>query len=103
MKTEDQHTGFEKYLIFYRSSPDGIEVIRISPADRILLWPYLARVWAGWREHIFFGKPDTIIAWKRKRFRDHWRSLSQARRPRRPPVSKEIYELIRRLPRANPT
>ncbi len=42
---------------------------RISPADR-LLWSYLARVWAGWREHVFFVKPDTIVAWQRKRFRE---------------------------------
>jgi len=34
---------------------------RISPADRIL-WSYLARIWAGWRQHLLFVKPDTIIA-----------------------------------------
>ena len=75
---------------------------RISPADR-LLWSYLARVWAGWREHLFFVKPDTIIAWQRERFRDHWRRLSQAGQPGRPPIAKEIRELIRRMSRANPT
>ena len=37
---------------------------RISPADRIL-WSYPARVWAGWRQHLFFVKPDTIMAWQR--------------------------------------
>jgi putative transposase len=55
---------------------------RIAPADRIL-WSYLARVWAGWREH--------------------WRRLSQAGRPGRPPIAKELRELIRRLSPANPT
>ena len=75
---------------------------RITPADRIL-WSYLARVWAGWREHLFFVKPDTIIAWQRERFRDHWRRLSQAGQPGRPPIAKEIRELIRRMSRANPT
>ncbi len=34
---------------------------RISPADRVL-WSCLARVWAGWREHLFFVKPDTVTA-----------------------------------------
>ena len=34
---------------------------RISPADRIL-WSYLARIWAGWREHLRFVKPDTVLA-----------------------------------------
>ncbi len=75
---------------------------RISPADR-LLWSYLARVWAGWREHVFFVKPDTIIAWQRKRFRDHWRRLSQGGTPGRAAITKELRELIRRMSRANPT
>jgi putative transposase len=43
---------------------------RITPADRIL-WSYLTRVWAGWRKQLFFVKPATIIAWQRKRLRDH--------------------------------
>ena len=75
---------------------------RISSADRIL-WSYLARVWTGWRQHLFFVKPDTITAWQRKRFRDHWRRLSRAGQPGQPPISKEIRELIRRLSHANPT
>lgn len=75
---------------------------RISPADR-MLGSFLARVWAGWREHLRLVKPDTIIAWQRIRFRDHWHRLSQAGRPGRPPIAKELRELIRRLSRANPT
>jgi len=74
----------------------------ISPADRIF-WSYLARVWADWREQLFFVKPATIIAWQRTRFRDHWRRLSQAGRPGRPPIAKELREFIRRLSGANPT
>jgi hypothetical protein len=34
---------------------------RISPANRIL-WSVLARICAGWRHHVTFVKPDTIIA-----------------------------------------
>ncbi len=75
---------------------------RISPADR-LLWSYLASVWADWREHVCFVKPASIIAWQRKRFRDHWRRLSQAGPPGRPAITKELRELIRRMSRANPT
>jgi hypothetical protein len=71
---------------------------RIFPADRIL-WSYLAGVWAGWRQHLFFVKPNTIIAWQRKRLLDHWRRLSQAGQPGRPPIAKENRELIRRLSR----
>jgi len=53
---------------------------RITPADW-LLGSYLARVWSGWREHLFLAKPATIIAWQRKQFRDHWRGLSQSGTP----------------------
>ena len=60
-------------------------------------------MWVCWREHLVFVKPDTIIAWQRTRFRDHLRSLSQAGQPGRPPIAKEIRELIRRFSRANPT
>ena len=60
---------------------------RIAPTDRVLL-VCLARAWSGWRNHLFFVKPSTVIAWQRRRFRDHWRRLSQARKPGRPAVSK---------------
>ncbi len=73
----------------------------IAPADRVL-WSYPACVWPGWRERLFLVKPSTVIAWQRKRFRDHWRRLSQAGQPGRPPIAKEVRELIRRLSRANP-
>ncbi len=43
---------------------------RIAPADRVL-WACLARAWSGWRNHLFFVKPSTVIAWQRRRFRDH--------------------------------
>jgi len=75
---------------------------RISPTDRIL-WSYLARVWPSRREHLFLVKPSTLVAWQRKRFRDHWRRMSQSGTPGRPALTKELRELIRRMSRANPT
>jgi putative transposase len=43
-----------------------------------------------------------VIAWQRKRFRDHWAKLSQQGRPGRPPISKEIRVQIRKISVANP-
>ena len=43
-----------------------------------------------------------MIAWQRKRFRDHWAKLSKHGRPGRPTVSEEIKALIRRMSAANP-
>jgi putative transposase len=75
---------------------------RISPADRIL-WGLLSKIWPGWRDVLVFVKPSTVIAWQRRRFRDHWRWLSKRSEPGRPPVAKEIRELIRRMSQANRT
>jgi hypothetical protein len=74
----------------------------IRPVDRIL-WAWLSRIWTRWRDVLIFVKPATVVAWQRRRFRDHWRRLSQNVGPGRPPVAKEIRELIRKMSKANPT
>jgi putative transposase len=74
---------------------------RIRPEDRIL-WSWLSRRWAPWREVLIFVQPATVIAWQRKRFRDHWTRLSRSGKPGRPPISAEIRELIRSVSGANP-
>lgn len=73
---------------------------RIKVADR-LLWAWLSRTWTGWREVLVFVRPSSVIAWQRRRFRDHWARLSRAR-PGRPVVAKEIRDLIRKMSIANP-
>jgi len=40
---------------------------------------------------------------KKKRFRDHWRRLSQSSKPGRPSISKEIRQLIQDMWQSNPT
>jgi len=74
---------------------------RIRPEDRIA-WSWLSRHSAAWRAVLVFVQPATVIAWQRKRFRDHWARLSSARKPGRPPISEEIRELIRTISGANP-
>jgi putative transposase len=73
----------------------------IRPEDRIL-WSWLSRWWARWRDVLVFVQPATVIAWQRKRFRDHWARMSKARKPGRPQISEEIRELIRTISSANP-
>ncbi len=48
-------------------------------------------------------QPRTVIAWQRQRFRDHWTRLSRQGKLGRPPVAKEIRDLIRKMAAANPT
>jgi hypothetical protein len=74
----------------------------LRPADRVL-WAWLSRAWAGWRDALVFVQPRTVIAWQQKRFRDHWTRLSRRGRIGRPPVAKAIRGLIRTMSAANPT
>jgi putative transposase len=39
---------------------------RTKVADRVL-WAWLAKTWAGWREALVFVQPSTVIAWQRRR------------------------------------
>jgi putative transposase len=75
--------------------------LRIRPADRVF-WSWLSRVWSGWRESLVFVRPETIIAWRRRKFREHWRRLIRSGRPGRPAVRREVRDLIRRMSSANP-
>ncbi len=74
---------------------------RTQPGDRVF-WSWLSRVWSGWRGALVFVQPRTIVAWQRRRFRDHWARLSGRTKPGRPSTSAEIRQLIRRMSKANP-
>jgi len=75
---------------------------RLGPADRIL-WAWLSRTWSRWREALVIVQPRTVISWQRKRFRDHWTPLSRQSTRGRPPIAKDVRELIRTISVANPS
>ncbi len=75
---------------------------RLHPTDR-LLWAWLSRLWSGWHQAVAFVQPRTVIAWQKKRFRDHWRRLSRQGKPGRSALSKEVRELIQDMWQSNPT
>jgi transposase InsO family protein len=74
----------------------------IRPSDRVF-WSWLACLWPGWRDVLAFIQPRTVIAWQQKRFREHWRRLSQRGKPGRPAIAKEVRALIRAMWQSNPT
>jgi putative transposase len=67
-----------------------------------LFWVCVSRVWAGWRTALVIVAPDTVLRWRRGRFRLHWTKLSGQPTGGRPPVSPEIRALLRRMAEANP-
>ena len=75
---------------------------RLRPTDR-LFWVWLSRLWSRWQDALAFVQPRTVIAWQQRRFRDHWRRLSQRGTPGRPTIAKDVRDLIRTMWRANPT
>ena len=74
---------------------------RLSRADRAF-WMLLSRLWAGWRDALVIVQPETVVRWHRQGFRLYWRWKSRRRRPGRPPVPREVRELIRTMSLANP-
>ncbi len=65
-------------------------------------WVIPSRLWPRWREALVIEKPETVIGWHRKGFRAFWTWKSKHGKPGRPPVPKDVRELIRRMGRENP-
>jgi transposase InsO family protein len=64
------------------------------------LWVLARRFCAGWREHLSFVTPDTIVHWHRQGWRLFWRWTFRSRGGR-PHLSLEVQELIATLSREN--
>lgn len=75
----------------------------LTALDR-LFWVGLSRVWRGWRGHLHYVQPDTVVRWERERFRRFWARLSRAKRRGRgrPGTAAEIRRLIAQMVAANP-
>ncbi len=66
-------------------------------------WIALSEVWKDWRRPLFVVHPDTVVRWQRERFRRYWAQRSKKLgRPGRPPLSRQVRELIRTMACANP-
>ncbi len=75
--------------------------LRFQTLDR-LFRVILSRLWPRWREALATVRPETVVGWHRKGFRAFWTWKSRRGKPGRPPVPKDIRELIRRMCRENP-
>jgi putative transposase len=74
---------------------------RLRPSDRIF-WAWLSRSWSGWRDALVIIRPETVIAWRRRKFREYWTKLSRSGKPGRPATPRDVRDLIRRMSLANP-
>ena len=74
---------------------------KLRTRDRAF-WAWLSRLWSGWRSALLIVQPATVVKWHRQGFKLYWRWKSR-KKPGRPPVDREIRDLIRRMSRENPT
>ena len=72
---------------------------RLSPLDRAF-WVVLSQLWPRWKDHLVAVRPETVVRWHRQGFRRYWRSISTPG-PGRPPISREVQELIVRMATEN--
>src|SRR5260370_21697361 len=79
----------------------SVKRTKLTSADR-LLWTWLCEVWSDWQSALVIVKPETVIGWHRKAFRLFWTWKVRHGQPGRPPVSKEVRQLIRKMSRENP-
>ena len=75
---------------------------QLRPLDR-LFWVWLSRLWPNWRSALNIFQPDTVLKWHKQGFKLYWRWLSKPRKGGRPPIDKEIRDLIRRMSYDNPS
>jgi transposase InsO family protein len=67
-----------------------------------LFWVWFYRFWPGCLETLAVFKADTLVRWHRQGFRLYWTWKSRRTRGGRPPVSREVRVLLRRISRENP-
>ncbi len=75
---------------------------KLRPRDHVF-WVLLPRLWPSWRSALAIVQPETVAKWHRKGFKFFWRWKSRAGKPGRPPIERELRDLIRHMSRKNPT
>ena len=75
---------------------------KLRPRDRVF-WVWLSKLWPNWSSALAIVQPQTVIKWHRMGFKLYWRWKSGAGQPGRPPIEREIRDLIRRMSLENPT
>ena len=88
-----ENLALRQQLVVYRRK-------RPRPALRSrdrLFWALLSRIWPNWRTALVVVKPDTVIRWQKKRFREFWYRKSQQGRRGRPRIRRHHAEFIRRI------
>jgi putative transposase len=66
---------------------------RLTDLDRAF-WTVLKDQFAAWADALIIVKPDTVMRWQKRRFRDFWRRKSKPGRPR---IDRQHIAFIKRI------
>jgi putative transposase len=72
----------------------------IRNRDR-LFWCLLSKIWRNWTSELILVRPETVIRWRKRKFREFWRRKSQGK-PGRPSIPQKHIEFIRRISSDHP-
>jgi len=72
---------------------------RLNNLDR-LFWLALRRLWSRWADALVLVKPETVVGWHRAGFRLYWRLRSRGGGRK---VGGDVFEIVRRMARENPS
>ena len=73
----------------------------LTNRDRVL-WLFLSRHCANWRDSLTLVQPETVIRWHRRGFRLYWTWKSRPKWLGRRSVPDEVRDLIRQMSQTNP-
>ena len=73
---------------------------KLQRRDR-MFWIWLRRHWSGWKHALVIVRPETVLKWHRRGYREYWRWKSKAR-PGRPRIPRRHIEFIRRISSDHP-
>ncbi|MCP4903108.1 MAG: hypothetical protein GY906_39595, partial [bacterium] len=68
--------------------------------DRLFWW-LVSKLWRDWASELDLVRPETVIRWRKRKFREFWRSKSLGRTGR-PAIPRKHIEFIRRISSDHP-
>jgi hypothetical protein len=66
-----------------------------------LFWFLLSKVWRDWASEIILVRPETVIRWRKRKFREFWQKKSQGKLGR-PAIPQKHIEFIRKISSDHP-
>jgi transposase InsO family protein len=73
---------------------------KLRDSDR-LFWSQITRIWKRWRSELFIVNPETVIRWRRRKFREYWGRKSEGK-VGRPSIPRKHIAFIRRISSDHP-